>query len=178
MEGRAGQRSCLHRTRRAQEQKRRRPRRFLRRSCTQPLSGGCGLHTTKWSGASLPPVSPSCQISLRHRRDSWRDLLLLSCSMFMRGRQYTTSQHPLPEVLLQRHPTPATAGTVNLWLSGCSARQGACFARHPWRTIGVAALIMAVLALGLLRFRVESDPQRLWVGPSSRAAKEKVAYEV
>ena len=42
----------------------------------------------------------------------------------------------------------------------------------------MAALIMAVFALGLLRFRVETDPQRLWVGPSSRAAKEKAAYEV
>ena len=37
---------------------------------------------------------------------------------------------------------------------------------------------MAVLALGLLRFRVETDPQRLWVGPTSQAAREKAAYEV
>ncbi len=37
---------------------------------------------------------------------------------------------------------------------------------------------MAVFALGLLRFRVETDPQRLWVGPTSQAAQEKAAYEV
>ena len=42
----------------------------------------------------------------------------------------------------------------------------------------MAAIIMAVFALGLLRFRVETDPQRLWVGPTSQAAQEKAAYEV
>ena len=56
--------------------------------------------------------------------------------------------------------------------------QGVKAAERPWRTIGVAAVVMAVLALGLLRFRVETDPQRLWVGPSSQAAQEKAAYEV
>ena len=56
--------------------------------------------------------------------------------------------------------------------------QGVHVAEHPWRTIGVAAVIMAVFALGLLRFRVETDPQRLWVGPTSQAAQEKAAYEV
>ena len=56
--------------------------------------------------------------------------------------------------------------------------QGVRFARRPWRTVGVAALVMAVCALGLLRFRVETDPQRLWVGPTSQAAQEKAAYEV
>ena len=29
----------------------------------------------------------------------------------------------------------------------------------------------------LLSIRVETDPQRLWVGPASRAAQEKAAYE-
>ena len=56
--------------------------------------------------------------------------------------------------------------------------QGVKAAERPWRTIGAAAVVMAVLALGLLRFRVETDPQRLWVGPTSQAAQEKAAYEV
>ena len=96
------------------------------------------------------------------------------------GHTYGPSQHSL-NVLLQRQATPASCfiGTVQaVTHSICPTWQGACFARHPWRTIGVAALIMAVFALGLLRFRVETDPQRLWVGPSSRAAREKAAYEV
>jgi len=32
--------------------------------------------------------------------------------------------------------------------------------------------------LGLLRFKVEANPQRLWVGAGSLAAKEKAQYEV
>lgn len=63
-------------------------------------------------------------------------------------------------------------------LSEAGMWQGVKAAERPWRTIGVAAVVMAVLALGLLRFRVETDPQRLWVGPTSQAAQEKAAYEV
>ena len=70
------------------------------------------------------------------------------------------------------------ASFVYMLLSPALLLQGVHFARRPWRTVGVAALVMAVCALGLLRFRVETDPQRLWVGPTSQAAQEKAAYEV
>jgi Niemann-Pick C1 protein len=39
-------------------------------------------------------------------------------------------------------------------------------------------LLVLACSLGLLRFRVETDPQRLWVGQGSQAATEKAAYEV
>lgn len=34
-----------------------------------------------------------------------------------------------------------------------------------------------VATAGLIRFRVETDPQHLWVGPESQAAQEKAAFE-
>lgn len=44
--------------------------------------------------------------------------------------------------------------------------------------LAVAAAAVAVCALGLIRLRVETDPQRLWVGADSQAAREKADYEV
>ncbi len=55
--------------------------------------------------------------------------------------------------------------------------QGERCARHPWRTLGLAALAVALCAAGCARLRVETDPQRLWVGPGSQAAQEKADYE-
>ena len=56
--------------------------------------------------------------------------------------------------------------------------QGERCARHPWRVLGCALLVILLCCVGWARFRVETDPQRLWVGPGSQAAREKAAYEV
>lgn len=44
--------------------------------------------------------------------------------------------------------------------------------------LAMAAAAVAVCAPGLIRLRVETDPQRLWVGADSQAAREKADYEV
>ncbi|GLI64747.1 hypothetical protein VaNZ11_008114, partial [Volvox africanus] len=49
--------------------------------------------------------------------------------------------------------------------------------RHPVRVVVGGTVLVALCCLGLLRFRVETDPQGLWVGPSSQAARERAAYE-
>jgi Niemann-Pick C1 protein len=38
-------------------------------------------------------------------------------------------------------------------------------------------LLIGFCLLGLLRFQLETDPQRLWVGPTSQAARDKANYE-
>ncbi|GIL49416.1 hypothetical protein Vafri_5759 [Volvox africanus] len=54
---------------------------------------------------------------------------------------------------------------------------GLLVGRRPVRVVVGGAVLVAFCCLGLLRLRVETDPQRLWVGPSSQAAREKAAYE-
>ncbi|GIL73679.1 hypothetical protein Vretifemale_3814, partial [Volvox reticuliferus] len=49
--------------------------------------------------------------------------------------------------------------------------------RRPVRVVVGGVVLVALCCLGLFRFRVETDPQRLWVGPASQAAREKAAYE-
>lgn len=56
--------------------------------------------------------------------------------------------------------------------------QGVYCGEQPYKVIALCALAIAACCLGLLRFQVETDPQRLWVGCGSLAAREKAQYEV
>ena len=54
---------------------------------------------------------------------------------------------------------------------------GRMCARYPLITIGVSILIVVVLSIGWINFEVETNPVRLWVSPSSAAAKEKAFFD-
>lgn len=56
--------------------------------------------------------------------------------------------------------------------------QGRYCAERPVKVLAVCVLCVALAALGLLRLRVETDPQRLWVGARSQALAEKRHFEV
>lgn len=68
------------------------------------------------------------------------------------------------------------AGRVSSKLG--SMLQGAYCGEQPYKVIAMCILAIGVCCLGLLRFQVETDPQRLWVGSASLAAREKAQYEV
>ena len=59
-----------------------------------------------------------------------------------------------------------------------SMLQGVYCGKQPYKVIAMCLIAIAVCCLGLLRFQVETDPQRLWVGSGSLAAREKAQYEV
>ncbi|KAF6262418.1 multidrug efflux transporter AcrB transmembrane domain-containing protein [Scenedesmus sp. NREL 46B-D3] len=54
---------------------------------------------------------------------------------------------------------------------------GQLCASRPLLVILAGALLIGFCLLGLIRFRLETNPQQLWVGPGSRAARDKAAYE-
>ena len=56
--------------------------------------------------------------------------------------------------------------------------QGVYCGKQPYKVLALCLLAIGVCCLGLLRFQVETNPQRLWVGSGSLAAKEKAQYEV
>ena len=56
--------------------------------------------------------------------------------------------------------------------------QGVFCGQQPYQVLSLCLLGIGVCCLGLLRFQVETNPQRLWVGAGSLAAKEKARYEV
>ena len=63
------------------------------------------------------------------------------------------------------------------YIEPCVA-QGEYCARKPCEVLIGCCVAVLILSLGLVRFRVETDPQRLWVGRGSRALRDKQAYEV
>ena len=50
-------------------------------------------------------------------------------------------------------------------------------ARYPLIVIGLSLVIVLVLSIGWISFEVETNPVRLWVSPSSAAAKEKEFFD-
>ena len=70
---------------------------------------------------------------------------------------------------------------ANYWLNsvcdGAFSRLGYVAAKFPAITIWVSILIVGLLSLGWIRFKIERDPARLWVSPSSAAAQEKSFFD-
>lgn len=56
-------------------------------------------------------------------------------------------------------------------------RWGTWVATHPWPIILVATLIMIGLSLGLLKFRMVTDPIHLWSEPGSKSRLDKEYYD-
>eukprot|EP00249_Psilotum_nudum_P020094 c27562_g2_i2 orf=166-3330(+) len=63
------------------------------------------------------------------------------------------------------------------FLSEFFRSQGTWVARNPGRVLLVSAFIVFLLCLGLFRLNVQTDPQKLWVSPGSRAAAEKEFFD-
>ncbi len=57
-------------------------------------------------------------------------------------------------------------------------QQGLLCARRPVLVLTLCLLCVGACALGMVRLRVMTDPQELWVGRGSQAAQEKADYEV
>ncbi|PRW56197.1 Niemann-Pick C1 [Chlorella sorokiniana] len=68
---------------------------------------------------------------------------------------------------------PATEQLLRQWFF----HQGLWCARRPRLVLALSLLAVGACALGLTRFTVMTDPQELWVGPGSQAAREKADYE-
>ncbi|KAL7116492.1 hypothetical protein ACP275_03G008100 [Erythranthe tilingii] len=66
---------------------------------------------------------------------------------------------------------------VQGYMSKFYRRYGTWVARNPVLVLCSSVGIVLVLCLGLVRFQVETRPEKLWVGPGSRAAKEKQFFD-
>ncbi|KAJ0426564.1 patched family-domain-containing protein [Aspergillus carlsbadensis] len=66
---------------------------------------------------------------------------------------------------------------LNNMLETVFSRIGSVCARFPAITIISSIVFVVLLSLGWLRFAVETDPVRLWVSPTSAAAKEKEFFD-
>ncbi|MCL7041699.1 hypothetical protein MKW94_028850 [Papaver nudicaule] len=56
-------------------------------------------------------------------------------------------------------------------------RYGRWAATNPTLVLCSSLSVVLLLCLGLIRFKVETHPEKLWVGPGSKAAKEKQFFD-
>uniref|UniRef100_A0A2N9H7B2 SSD domain-containing protein n=1 Tax=Fagus sylvatica TaxID=28930 RepID=A0A2N9H7B2_FAGSY len=66
---------------------------------------------------------------------------------------------------------------VQGYMSNFYRRYGTWVARHPTLVLCSSLAIVLVLCLGLIRFKVETRPEKLWVGPGSKSAEEKQFFD-
>uniref|UniRef100_A0A0D6QVW6 SSD domain-containing protein n=1 Tax=Araucaria cunninghamii TaxID=56994 RepID=A0A0D6QVW6_ARACU len=66
---------------------------------------------------------------------------------------------------------------IQAYISKFYRRHGIWVARHPSLVLVVSIGIILLLCIGLFRLRVETKPEKLWVGEGSKAAEEKKFFD-
>ncbi|EFH67498.1 predicted protein [Arabidopsis lyrata subsp. lyrata] len=67
--------------------------------------------------------------------------------------------------------------TVQGHLANFYRKYGIWVARHPTLVLCLSVSVVLLLCVGLIRFKVETRPDKLWVGSGSRAAQEKQFFD-
>ncbi|XP_074592588.1 uncharacterized protein LOC141848455 [Curcuma longa] len=66
---------------------------------------------------------------------------------------------------------------IQLYMSNFFRKYGIFVSKNPTLVLCLSLAIPLLLCIGLIHFKVETRPQKLWVGPGSRAAKEKQYFD-
>jgi Niemann-Pick C1 protein len=66
---------------------------------------------------------------------------------------------------------------INTICDTAFSRLGFTAARFPAITIATCVFLVGILSIGWIRFSIETNPARLWVSPTSAAAKEKAFFD-
>lgn len=66
---------------------------------------------------------------------------------------------------------------VQAYISSFFRKYGAFVSRNPILILCVSLAVPLLLCIGLIRFHVETRPEKLWVGPGSKAAEEKQYFD-
>ncbi|XP_013629550.1 PREDICTED: Niemann-Pick C1 protein [Brassica oleracea var. oleracea] len=77
-------------------------------------------------------------------------------------------------VKVKRH---AHLSPVQRYMASFYKSYGSWIARNPSLVLFISVAIVLALSSGLFRFKVETRPEKLWVGPSSKAAEEKKFFD-
>ncbi|KAE9586676.1 putative protein patched/dispatched [Lupinus albus] len=83
--------------------------------------------------------------------------------------------HMMQDVAQNRNEVRLSA--VQGYMSIFYRKYGSYVAKHPITVLFSSLAIVLLLCLGLIRFKVETRPEKLWVGPGSKAAQEKQFFD-
>ncbi|RVX16076.1 Niemann-Pick C1 protein [Vitis vinifera] len=123
----------------------------------------------------------SCSVRIGERNPAPRMKPMLNV---MDGSELHSMNRPKDENLSSQmlEDVPQIRNGVQLsivqgYMSNFYRRYGTWVARHPTIMLCSSLAIVLVLCLGLIRFKVETRPEKLWVGPGSKAAEEKQFFD-
>ncbi|KAF0891217.1 hypothetical protein E2562_009398 [Oryza meyeriana var. granulata] len=71
----------------------------------------------------------------------------------------------------------AHPSVIQTYMSTFFRKHGIFVAKHPLLVLFVSLLVPTLLCIGLIRFKVETRPEKLWVSSGSRAADEKQYFD-
>uniref|UniRef100_A0A0E0KTZ0 SSD domain-containing protein n=1 Tax=Oryza punctata TaxID=4537 RepID=A0A0E0KTZ0_ORYPU len=71
----------------------------------------------------------------------------------------------------------AHPSVIQTYMSTFFRKHGTFVAKHPVLVLFVSLLVPTLLCIGLIRFKVEIRPEKLWVSSGSRAADEKQYFD-
>ncbi|VAH50462.1 unnamed protein product [Triticum turgidum subsp. durum] len=74
-------------------------------------------------------------------------------------------------------PKAASSSIVQTYMSTFFRRHGVFVTRHPLLVLCASLLVPILLCIGLIRFKVETRPEKLWVSPGSQTAYEKQYFD-
>ncbi|CAO2815751.1 unnamed protein product [Amaranthus hypochondriacus] len=72
---------------------------------------------------------------------------------------------------------PESQSTIQGIMTDIFRKYGLWVARNPTLVLCSSVFVVLLLCLGLLGFQVETRPEKLWVGPGSKAAEEKHFFD-
>ncbi|XP_034681127.1 NPC intracellular cholesterol transporter 1 [Vitis riparia] len=73
--------------------------------------------------------------------------------------------------------TNVQLSAVQGYMSSFYRQYGTWVAKNPSLVLCMSLAVVLILCLGLIRFKVETRPEKLWVGSGSRAAEEKNFFD-
>ncbi|WOL10757.1 Niemann-Pick C1 protein-like [Canna indica] len=78
----------------------------------------------------------------------------------------------VPSVVKAHRPS-----VTQLYMSSFFRKYGVFVTKNPTLVLGLSLVVPLLLCIGLIRFKVETHPEKLWVGPGSKAAEEKLYFD-
>ncbi|XP_031475621.1 uncharacterized protein LOC116247583 isoform X2 [Nymphaea colorata] len=121
-----------------------------------------------------------CQ-RIRRRRIASAQVKLLKVdddSVHHSRSKHEEARHPIQAVEENPHfLRKLRLPLVQRYISCFYRQYGYFVARHPIRVLSLSILVTLLLCLGLIRFKVETRPEKLWVSPGSKAAEEKRYFD-
>uniref|UniRef100_A0ACD5V3Y1 Uncharacterized protein n=1 Tax=Avena sativa TaxID=4498 RepID=A0ACD5V3Y1_AVESA len=74
-------------------------------------------------------------------------------------------------------PSAASSSIIQTYMSTFFRRHGIFVTRHPLLVLLASLLVPILLCIGLIHFKVETRPEKLWVSPGSQTADEKQYFD-